>query len=295
LLLTDRLNLARSVAQTHACKALSRLQELRQRAIKLVGEPDPYLALMAVDLDHFGERLWQSDLAGQTALARLAAGFARASALVARKASGFVIHGGGDESLIMLPLPAALDCAEQLHQHLNQLPDAQRMGVTVSIGVSMAHALTPLRRLREQALGALRLAKLGERPGDEARDALAVVAQPRAGGEIRVRVKWSTAGALTGSARLATWQAAFESGSLPRTAPHALRAGQQLCRFDRALSAAALRRFEQRRRVGGGPAGWLNAGVAAISDPAMGTEDASKQLVSEWLLARWLSARGQVI
>ncbi|GAB4418550.1 MAG: type III-B CRISPR-associated protein Cas10/Cmr2 [Anaerolineae bacterium] len=112
-------------------------------------EPDHplYLAVLHMDGDKMGERLAnQHTKAAHQQLSRALAVFARTTvpALVNKYDQGdkgrtVLIYAGGDDVLALLPLPVALDCANDIQQAF-----AAQVGGTMSAGIAITSAGMPL-------------------------------------------------------------------------------------------------------------------------------------------------------
>lgn len=188
--------------------------------------PTAYYALLLADGDFMGRAI---DLLGESPGARahhatlakaLDEGFSPACREIVEHHGGSLIYAGGDDVLALLPLHSALACARKLHDHFEQSvvkatalfpiedPHKQREKVTptLSVGIAIGHHLELLHDVRKRAKDAESIAK--SMPG---KDALAIVASKRSGGDITVRGYWRHAPDV----RLVTLAGLLRDGALP--------------------------------------------------------------------------------
>lgn len=171
------------------------VQPLFQRPVSLP-EPYPYIACLRADGDHMGSILAAlSTRKAQRKLSEQLAHFACAVRDIVEAHSGLHIYAGGDDVLAFLPLVNAIDCAEELRARF--IRDLALTGsvkpATLSVGIGIAHCLTPLGRLLRLGSEAEKFAKRGSRlrDGDERqRNALGVIVDKRAGVPQRWRRQW---------------------------------------------------------------------------------------------------------
>ncbi len=139
--------------------------KIKSELIKLGQEPFPYLAFLACDGDNMTARMQDMSLKEHRdfsiALSRFTA---EARAIVETNCLGSLIYAGGDDVVAYLPLDYAFDCAIQLQEEFaKQLP-----GATLSVGIAIVHALTPM------AGDMLRLAHDAERTAKRGKIAIAL-------------------------------------------------------------------------------------------------------------------------
>ena len=280
--------------------ALMALKDTLHDCEAAVPIPAPNIALLALDIDRFGTRLWKSDLKGQKALAALAADFTNDVQRLVADHLGVVLYAGGDEALVVLPVPEALDCAVAIGRCFGQRVACSGLSgepATLSAGLAVGHILTPLSRLRGWALDALNAAKQGLTPRDRPRNALVVTVKPRSGGVLRARGGWESPGTDARAAlghRLAQWIEAYRSGILPAGAPYEVARLLQAGAGDHRLELAHLTRFAGRRPRGTDAPWFVEATACLRPKPGTGALLDTEALVQELLLARWMDRYARV-
>ncbi len=166
-------------------------------------EPHPYVACLCADGDRMGAALGSlrtPDL--QRKLSAALADFSKDVRDIVEDHHGLHIYAGGDDVVAFLPMVYAVPCAEMLraafietvHPVFSGMQDEHvERPPTLSIGVGIAHFLTPLGQLLRLAREAEKYAKQGDRlpegdPGQ--RNALGVIVDKRGGEKIRWRAQW---------------------------------------------------------------------------------------------------------
>lgn len=276
-----------------------------REALGLPGDDALYVALLLADGDRLGVRLSedQQSLPGHQALSTALAAFSGTAQTLIFAAGGACIYAGGDDVLALCPVDSAVSCARALADAFgNDLPQVQGAAApTLSVGVAMAHVLTPFGTLRRLAQRAKELAKQGldvKQGLDDRknlRNALGVIVQPRNGAAVAVCGRWNeSAGSLPCAPgfdhRLRWWTDAFASGGLAGSAPYDL---GMLARAvpEQALVGEALRLVGRRidkRALAAGDANKLLAHVAQHLGAGVPC-DAAARLADEWYAARWLA------
>lgn len=186
---------------------------------------EPYVAVICADGDRMGATLSAMKTADQhRKFSRELSKFAVMARGIVRKNHGVCIYTGGDDVLAFLPLDTVLECSRELHDSFGAL-----MGKfgneppSLSVGVSIAHALEDIELLLQYGREAERIAK-----GDD-RNGLAVTARARGNQSVTVREQWresSTwdhAGLMPLDLRLKFWAGLFMAGAMPRKFPYELR------------------------------------------------------------------------
>jgi CRISPR-associated protein Cmr2 len=159
-------------------------------------EPYPYVACLRADGDHMGKTLDAlATAAEQRGLSERLAVFAAGVRDIVESHSGLHIYAGGDDVLAFLPVVHAIDCAEKLRAaFIHEMEQADLpLRPTLSIGIGIAHCLTPLAGLLRLGKDAETFAKRGKklRDGDKRqRNALAVIVDKRSGDTLRWRRQW---------------------------------------------------------------------------------------------------------
>ena len=163
-----------------------------------LGEPDPYLAVLVADGDRMGKAI--NDLHADEKhpaekhreFSRNLSAFANtARDIVESQNNGVLVYSGGDDVLAFLPVDKCLQAARKLHDEfgaLNLLEDRSGKlhgGLTISIGIAIAHAFEPMEDLIRYGKDAEKAAKAPDRNG------LAVHLHKRGGGDpICLREQW---------------------------------------------------------------------------------------------------------
>ncbi len=162
-----------------------------------LGEPSPYLAILAADGDRMGKTI--AGLRSPDEHRKLSSALAvfadDAGKIVSDQYGGWLVYSGGDDVLAFLPLDRALEAARALHDGFAKCVRDLGLGrfepPTLSAGIAVAHFLEPLEDLLSYARQAERAAKdatPGE-PGTE-RNGLAIHYHPRGGVALMVRARW---------------------------------------------------------------------------------------------------------
>lgn len=165
---------------------------------KKYGEPSAYGVLLLADGDRMGELLDKAeDKQAHQQITIALSQFAGGVADIMRKYDGHCIYAGGDDVLGFVPLHQAYDCAKALSQSFkSQLENiAQSLKAeqvpTLSVGLAIAHHMTPLSVIREYANQAEKYAK-GDHITelDQRRNALGILLDVRSGNQTKLRFSW---------------------------------------------------------------------------------------------------------
>lgn len=143
-------------------KDKSRAAEFRQRFGKAFEEcrvkarPSPYYALLQADGDNMGKTIdAQKERERHSNLSQALSKFAAQAKDIIRGNQGVPIYVGGDDMLAYLPLHTALKCVKALNDAFKQaMSDFHYDGdqsPTLSVGLAIAHHLTPLSDVLAQA------------------------------------------------------------------------------------------------------------------------------------------------
>jgi CRISPR-associated protein Cmr2 len=181
----------------------SELKPLVDALGKLTGaceEPSPYLAVLVADGDRMGQAIAQLGSPDEhRGFSQALASFAAQADGIVKTYSGVLVYAGGDDVLAFVPVDQCLACARELHDTfgsgLAEWSSKTHTGLTLSVGVAIAHFMEPLEDLRNYGHDAEQHAKR-PRPedcGQQDRDGFAVHLIKRGGGEIAVRANWSAA------------------------------------------------------------------------------------------------------
>lgn len=178
---------------------VSALDDLSQAAKKkrLPPEPNPYLGVLVADGDRMGAAL--SELNSPDAhrdFSRALAGFATQAREIVHKHNGVLVYSGGDDVLALVPVDCGLACARELHNAFDATLSAWSKktgtGLTLSVGLAIAHFMEPLEDLLRYGRHAEKHAK-HPRPvdvGQTDRNGFAVHVVKRGGGPVAVRMNW---------------------------------------------------------------------------------------------------------
>ena len=208
---------------------LKEAERLRREVLTACGvtEPPAYYALLLADGDRMGKAIDAcSDPERHRVLSKALDAFARSvrSIVGSEDHAGSLIYAGGDDVLALLPVDTALACADALRRRfadeLSSFKFSDESGnqhaPTLSVGVAIAHHLTPFDLVREQAKRAEKAAKL-------TRNALAISVDKRSGGEVLVSGSWDD-GAPTFFARLQQWKQFYAGKEIPHGLLHDIEA-----------------------------------------------------------------------
>lgn len=176
------------------------LKDLRDSTLKpiwqRIGQPSSYGVLLLADGDKMGVLLdHAATLAHHQAITKALSIFADSVAATMRRFNGHTIYAGGDDVLGFVPLHEALACAEALsvlfkdclasvaHELDTDTP-------TLSVGLAIAHIMTPLGQIRELAKRAEAVAKGDALADHETRNALGITLSVRSGSVSDMRIRW---------------------------------------------------------------------------------------------------------
>lgn len=197
-----------------------KLMEIKSRIERLqkngsgrmgLGEPSPYLAVLAADGDRMGQAISRiSSAEDHRKFSQQLAQFASAaSSIVENNGHGCLIYSGGDDVLAIMPVDTCLRCARALHDQfaglLDKWKDDEGKSPTLSVGIVIGHCQESLEDLLEFARDAERTAKKPDRDG------VAVRLYTRGGVPVMLRSGWSD----KLDERIAEWTALHRDGQIP--------------------------------------------------------------------------------
>ncbi len=203
-------------------------------------EPNPYIACLSADGDRMGRALSQLATADdQRKLSSQLASFSKRTREIVERHYGVLIFAGGDDILALLPVVHAVDCAEALRavfvEEMRSIfaehSDGDELSPTLSVGIGVAHFLTPLGQILSLARAAEVYAKSGDDlppEDDAARNALAVIVDKRSGGTSRWRAQWAEGDAP--GKRLSLLIDLLVDGRMPGKLPYELEAAARALR-----------------------------------------------------------------
>lgn len=236
-----------------ACKAIA---EILSRLRPQDRPQEPYFALLVADGDRMGAAISEiKNMKGHQDFSATLSEFAGKARDIVRKFHGVCVYTGGDDVLAFLPLDTCLACARDLHEAFGELlkdftssenrkKNQEKRSPTLSVGLSIGHAMEDLEDLLEFGRGAERVAKkgIGEEEGvgegslkeKTDRNGLAVVVRSRGSDSVVVREQWQCKAAVGQDAtralaqvsldeRLLYWARLFVNGAIPNKFPYELR------------------------------------------------------------------------
>ena len=212
---------------------------------------DPYFALLVADGDRMGAAISEIDgIEGHQKFSSTLSKFAGEARDIVKKFHGVCVYTGGDDVLAFLPLDTCLGCARELHEAFGELLKdykslKDQRSPTLSVGISIGHAMEDLEDLLAFGRGAERVAKKGiedeaSRQGVD-RNGLAVVVRSRGSGAIVVREQWRcndkegradtlALADVSLDERLHYWARLFSDGAIPNKFPYELRGNAEFYR-----------------------------------------------------------------
>ena len=175
-------------------------QEIEKKVrplLKGMGEPNPYVACLVADGDRMGATLDRLDSikAHRDFSSKLSEFATRARQIVEQDFHGLLVYSGGDDVLAFLPVPEAVACADALHQVFRDVMQEALSGwqddlPTLSVGIGIGHVLEGMGDLLNLGREAEQLAKGGELPKQQQRNALAIILDKRSGARRHWRERW---------------------------------------------------------------------------------------------------------
>ncbi len=166
--------------------------------------PHPYVACLVADGDRIGNALSNiHERKHHRIFAHELSRFAeRARVIIEREYRGVLVYAGGDDVLAFIGLNDALECAEALRRAFEEVmvqafsaveKSTESPAPTLSVGLGIGHVLESMGELLSLARRAEQHAKRA-RPGEgEHRNALAILADKRSGGDVSWRMRWDGA------------------------------------------------------------------------------------------------------
>lgn len=209
---------------------LTKIEASLRSLLEIVGEPNPYLAVLVADGDHMGRAISQIEFVNEHRdfSKKLSEFAAEARTIVESPDSrGVIVYSGGDDVLAFLPVDTCLATARKLHEAFG----AYGNGLTLSVGIAIGHKNDPLEDLLGYGRGAEKAAKNPDTtatkpytpiPGTE-RNGLALHLHTRSGGNpVKIREQWKPEGRNGMDERLTTWVSMHIDDALPDKAAYDL-------------------------------------------------------------------------
>lgn len=266
------------------------------------GEPSAYGVLLLADGDRMGELLDKAqDKKSHKDITAALSAFAGGVAGIMRKYDGHCVYAGGDDVLGFVPLHQAYDCAkalslsfkEKLNGVANQLKAEQ--SPSLSVGLAIAHHMTPLSVMREYANQAEKHAK-GDHIAEasQRRNALGVLLDVRSGNQTKLRFGWDDQNAHQA---FSEWVNLYLHKKIPSRIAYDTRAidlyTQNIAKdreIQKGIQSAELTRMLNKARLANGGA----IGQDYIERLVNRAETINLQLLSdELIVARWFAAKTQ--
>ena len=265
--------------------------------VDTLGQPLPYLAVLAADGDKMGEILNALQTAdAHRKFSQKLARFAQDAGQIVKNYSGVAIYTGGDDVLALLPVDNALKAARELREKfiktvVQSAPPSEKP--TLSVGVAVGHFMEPLEDLRAYAIAAEQHAKRPRQgdPDSTDRNGIAVHVHPRSGTDFSIRECWRE-GSDSLDHRLKCWAGFFDQAKLPKGLPYEIRTlantfeGWSDAEILALALPAELRRILRRKQtqLDEGEKAWIEKQFDSVKE-----RQALKALARELLVARWLA------
>lgn len=127
-------------------------------------QPLPYYALLQADGDNMGKTIdCQREKQAHSNLSMALSTFAAQAVDIIRRHEGVAVYVGGDDMLAYLPLHTVLECVKNLDsafsESMQDFTDRDGKHPTLSVGLAIAHHLTPLSEVLGQVRRAEKSAK----------------------------------------------------------------------------------------------------------------------------------------
>ena len=224
-----------------ACKAIA---EILSRLRPQDRPQEPYFALLVADGDRMGAAISEiGDMKGHQEFSSTLSKFAGEARDIVRNFHGVCVYTGGDDVLAFLPLDTCLGCARKLHDAFGELlkdyvSSKDQKSPTLSVGISIGHAMEDLEDLLAFGREAEKVAKKGVGEGSlkekTDRNGLAVVVRSRGSDSVVVREQWGERtdekqykarplAEVSLDERLHYWARLFSDGAIPNKFPYELR------------------------------------------------------------------------
>lgn len=269
---------------------------------KKYGEPSAYGVLLLADGDRMGELLDKAqDKHAHQKITIALSQFAGGVADIMRKYDGHCIYAGGDDVLGFVPLHQAYDCAKALSQSFKSELEtiAQSLKAeqvpTLSVGLAIAHHMTPLSVIREYANQAEKYAK-GDHITEprQRRNALGILLDVRSGNQTKLRFSWDD---TTAHQAFAQWVNLYLNKEIPSRIAYDTRAidlrTKKIARgkeIQRDIQTAELTLMLKKARLSQGGA-IKKQHIDQLTERAKNIT--LQQLSDELIVARWFAAKTQ--
>jgi CRISPR-associated protein Cmr2 len=299
LLFPDRIAAERQkldVDEVEALEALKQLEKARKVVCKAYGEPESYYAVLVADGDKMGAYLDScKTLEEHQAVSRALDEFARNAPGIVTQHQGACVYAGGDDVMALLPIHTAVTCADKLRQAFEEAVEklpGNREKPTLSVGLGLAHVMTPFSVALDVGRRAEKLAKAKDKKPEEQGNALALIADVRSGAELSVRGQWQSEIV----ADLERWRQAYKSGDLPATVPYELRAAIERVEWAKhgddfiTVARQEISRVLKKKRESGGDKA-VDIELIKALEKKITSEDRLETLLQQLRIARWLAGK----
>jgi CRISPR-associated protein Cmr2 len=292
---------------------LARLIEIKKKVDRLqksgkscfgLKEPDPYLAVLIADGDRMGKAIAEIKTPeDHREFSRNLSAFANRARDIVESHNGVLVYSGGDDVIAFLPVDKCLLAARDLHEKFRELKlikDDQGIlkgGLTLSVGIAIAHAFEPLEDLIEYGRKAEKAAKEPDKNGQGDRNGLAVHLHKRGGGDpINLREQWANDDHNLDK-RLDKWAKMHNKNELPDKAAYDMRELAEVYRNWKGIPKADLenlikadvKRMLKRKKPGGGGDQKILANEIDSMLKGIDSYQKIRHLAGELILARKLS------
>jgi len=267
-------------------------------------EPDPYLAVLIADGDRMGKAIAEIKTPeDHREFSRNLSAFANRARDIVESHNGVLVYSGGDDVIAFLPVDKCLLAARDLHEKFRELKlikDDQGIlkgGLTLSVGIAIAHAFEPLEDLIEYGRKAEKAAKEPDKNGQGDRNGLAVHLHKRGGGDpINLREQWANDDHNLDK-RLDKWAKMHNKNELPDKAAYDMRELAEVYKNWKGIPKADLenlikadvKRMLKRKKPGGGGDQKILANEIDSMLKGIDSYQKIRHLAGELILARKLS------
>ena len=284
-------------------KKVDHLQKNGEHCLGL-GEPDPYLAILIADGDRMGKAISEIKTPeDHREFSKNLSAFAKDARGIVESNNGVLVYSGGDDVIAFLPVDKCLLAARDLHDKFGTLKlvrDDQgnlKGGLTLSVGIAIAHAFEPLEDLIDHGKEAEKAAKEPDKNGQGDRNGLAIHLHKRGGGDpICLRNQWlDDSNSL--DKRLEKWAKMHNENELPDKAAYEMRELAEVYRNWKGTSKVDLetimkadaKRMLKRKRPGGGEGQKILSEEIDSMLEGLDSYQKVRHLADELILARKLS------
>ncbi|OCS91025.1 type III-B CRISPR-associated protein Cas10/Cmr2 [Caryophanon latum] len=155
----------------------------------IVDEDEGYYAILMLDGDNMGQHLTGNDVTTYQDVSKKLAKFAgrKVPEIVEKNNKGVLVYAGGDDVLAFMPVPEALQIAQQLRFAFSDEQGGLGKNATASAGLVVAHVKAPLQLLLDEVRKLEKKAKAYPN-----KNALAIGVHTRSGEISETVLPWTT-------------------------------------------------------------------------------------------------------